>query len=100
MPIAAKPSCGGKADLWKGGFRKKAFDGYAARVNEDGTDLTTPVRRIRDANTLRGLAHPVRIQLLEELALVGPMTATELAARVGESAANCSWHLRQLARYG
>jgi DNA-binding transcriptional ArsR family regulator len=69
-------------------------------VNEDGADVTTPVRRMRDANTLRALAHPVRIQLLEELALVGPMTATELAARVGESAANCSWHLRQLARYG
>src|SRR5258705_10560118 len=59
-----------------------------------------PVREMRDANVLRALAHPVRIRLLEELALTGPMTATELAARVGESAANCSWHLRQLARYG
>src|SRR5699024_3447200 len=27
-------------------------------------------------------------------------TATEVAERVGESPANCSWHLRQLAKYG
>jgi DNA-binding transcriptional ArsR family regulator len=59
-----------------------------------------PMREIRDANMLRALAHPARIRLIEELAFGGPMTATELAARVGESAANCSWHLRQLARYG
>ncbi len=75
------------------------------RVNDHGVDgdrpgTTTPVRRMRDANMLRALAHPARIRLLEELALAGPMTATELAARVGESAANCSWHLRQLAKYG
>src|SRR5258706_15987459 len=46
------------------------------------------------------MAHPIRLQLLEELALDGPMTATELGERVGQSAANCSWHLRQLAQYG
>lgn len=66
---------------------------------EDGKRVL-PVREVRDANTLRALVHPARIRLLEELAFGGPMTATELAERVGESAANCSWHLRQLARYG
>lgn len=30
----------------------------------------------------------------------GEATATELSARVGQSVANCSWHLRQLAQYG
>jgi DNA-binding transcriptional ArsR family regulator len=60
---------------------------------------TVGLRDVRDARELRALAHPVRLALLEELA-VGPATATELAERVGESAANCSWHLRQLARYG
>lgn len=81
---------------------KESFRRYAARVDEDRlADATTmPLRRLQDANTLRALAHPARIQLLEELALMGPMTATELAARLGESAANCSWHLRQLAKYG
>jgi DNA-binding IclR family transcriptional regulator len=32
--------------------------------------------------------------------MIAPATATQLAERVGESPANCSWHLRQLARYG
>jgi DNA-binding transcriptional ArsR family regulator len=57
-------------------------------------------RELRDPKALRAMAHPVRLQLLEELALGGPMTATELGERVGQSAANCSWHLRQLAQYG
>jgi predicted ArsR family transcriptional regulator len=49
---------------------------------------------------LRAVAHRVRIRLLEELSVIGPATATQLSERVGESPANCSWHLRQLARYG
>ncbi|MGW5362468.1 ArsR/SmtB family transcription factor [Actinopolymorpha pittospori] len=59
-----------------------------------------PHRELRDAQTLRALAHPVRLRILEELAQRGPATATELADRLGKSAANCSWHLRQLARFG
>lgn len=30
----------------------------------------------------------------------GPLTATQLGERIGESAANCSFHLRQLAKWG
>jgi DNA-binding transcriptional ArsR family regulator len=59
-----------------------------------------PERHVRDPRVLRAIAHPVRLRLMEELAATGPATATELAERVGESPANCSWHLRQLARYG
>jgi DNA-binding transcriptional ArsR family regulator len=59
-----------------------------------------PSRRLRDPMQLRAITHPMRIRLLEELAFAGPATATELAERVGESPANVSWHLRQLARYG
>jgi len=50
--------------------------------------------------TLRALAHPVRIALLEALILTGPMTATEVGERIGESPTTCSFHLRQLAKYG
>lgn len=57
-------------------------------------------RELRDPRTLRALAHPVRLRLLDELAAIGPATATDLSERIGESPANCSWHLRQLARYG
>jgi DNA-binding transcriptional ArsR family regulator len=59
-----------------------------------------PHRRVGDAATLRALAHPVRLQLLEELLQYGPATATELAERIGDTQANCSWHLRQLHKYG
>jgi hypothetical protein len=49
---------------------------------------------------MRALAHPVRIALIEELVLGGAMTATEAADRIGESPTTCSFHLRQLAKYG
>lgn len=55
---------------------------------------------IDDTRALRALAHPVRLDLLEALAVHGPLTATAAAELVGESPANCSWHLRQLAKYG
>ena len=61
---------------------------------------TIPVRRLKDPRELRALAHPVRMGLMELLGLEGPMTATELAERLGESPANCSWHLRKLAEHG
>jgi DNA-binding transcriptional ArsR family regulator len=57
-------------------------------------------RELKDPRELRAFAHPVRLRIMEELAVAGPATATELADRIGESAANCSWHLRQLAQYG
>lgn len=55
---------------------------------------------MNDLIALRALTHPARQRLLKALAAAGTATATELAGHVGESPANCSWHLRQLARYG
>jgi predicted ArsR family transcriptional regulator len=57
-------------------------------------------RRSTDPRALRALAHPLRLRLLELLVLRGPMTATEAADQLGESPANCSFHLRTLAKYG
>ncbi|HLI01950.1 MAG TPA: helix-turn-helix domain-containing protein [Acidimicrobiales bacterium] len=59
-----------------------------------------PLRRLSDAETLRALAHPVRIALAEALYVHGPLTATEAGERIGETPTTCSFHLRQLARYG
>lgn len=60
-----------------------------------------PERELRDPAELRALAHPVRLAILDLLAHLGTATATELATELqSESPANCSWHLRQLARYG
>lgn len=53
-----------------------------------------------DARSLRGLAHPLRLQLLGLLRLDGPATASQLAARTGQSSGSTSYHLRQLAAYG
>lgn len=58
------------------------------------------LRELTDARTLRALAHPVRIALIEVLGLRGPMTATEAGEQIGESPTTCSFHLRQLAKYG
>ncbi|HET9125228.1 MAG TPA: helix-turn-helix domain-containing protein [Solirubrobacteraceae bacterium] len=57
-------------------------------------------RLASDLQTLRALTHPTRIALIETLAVHGPMTATEAAEFVGESPSSCSFHLRQLERYG
>jgi DNA-binding transcriptional ArsR family regulator len=59
----------------------------------------TGVREVSDLDSLRALSHPVRIALVEALALHGPMTATEVGQVIGESPTTCSFHLRQLARY-
>ncbi|MET9589430.1 helix-turn-helix domain-containing protein [Streptomyces sp. NPDC006516] len=53
-----------------------------------------------DTRTLRGLAHPLRIRLLNTLREFGPATASGLAERLGESSGATSYHLRQLAAYG
>ncbi|HEY7429726.1 MAG TPA: helix-turn-helix domain-containing protein [Streptosporangiaceae bacterium] len=55
---------------------------------------------LTDADAMRALAHPARIALLQHLALEGARTATECAPVVGLSPSACSYHLRQLARYG
>lgn len=53
-----------------------------------------------DAKGLRALAHPVRVQLVELLRTYGPSTATRLAARLGITSGNASYHLRQLGAAG
>ncbi|WP_017540615.1 ArsR/SmtB family transcription factor [Nocardiopsis halophila] len=63
-------------------------------------DVGPPQQREVDVETLRGLAHPLRMKLLEELAIHGPSTATALGARLGESSGSTSYHLRMLSRYG
>jgi DNA-binding transcriptional ArsR family regulator len=55
---------------------------------------------VSDARRLRALTHPVRLALLRELMLHGPLTATEAGELIGESPTTCSFHFRQLAKYG
>jgi DNA-binding transcriptional ArsR family regulator len=62
-------------------------------VSERTIELTDP-------RAMRALAHPVRMALLGLLRNHGPMTASQAAARLGESSGTCSFHFRQLAKYG
>ncbi|MBB2945027.1 DNA-binding transcriptional ArsR family regulator [Actinoplanes lutulentus] len=56
--------------------------------------------RISDARTMRALAHPARIEIVEHLTVTGAaMTATECAGLVGLSPSATSYHLRELAKY-
>ncbi|MFD7479907.1 ArsR/SmtB family transcription factor [Streptomyces sp. NPDC059837] len=59
-----------------------------------------PQVRNLDARSLRGLAHPLRMQLLDALRFGGPATASQLAEKLGESSGATSYHLRQLAAHG
>ncbi|MFF7854148.1 helix-turn-helix domain-containing protein [Streptomyces sp. NPDC007904] len=70
-------------------------------MDEPGTPQNPDPRIHRlDARSLRGLAHPLRMQLLNALRRGGPATASQLAAKLGESSGATSYHLRQLAAHG
>jgi hypothetical protein len=55
---------------------------------------------IADPAAMRALAHPLKWALMEVLLVEGSATSTRCAELVGDTQANCSFHLRQLARYG
>jgi hypothetical protein len=55
---------------------------------------------LTDPKAMRALAHPMRWALLEALAHAGTLTATQASEMLGESPANCAFHLRTLAKYG
>ena len=74
--------------------------GQTGQAPATGPPAVPELRKISDARTLRALAHPVRIALLETLTIEGAMTATEIGESIGESPTTCSFHLRQLAKYG
>jgi Helix-turn-helix domain len=63
-----------------------------ARLQEEGA--------LSDPKAMRALAHPVRMALLELLSVAGTLTATQASEVLGESPANCAFHLRTLAKYG
>lgn len=52
-----------------------------------------------DMASLKVLAHPLRVRILDELSMFGPLTASGLAERLGESSGATSYHLRQLEKH-
>jgi Helix-turn-helix domain len=59
----------------------------------DGVTLT-------DAKAMRALAHPLRMAIIELFSVRETLTATQVSESLGESPANCAFHLRTLAKYG
>ena len=61
-----------------------------------------PHLEVRDPKAMRALAHPLRMQLIEAIGQsdTRTLTATQASELLGESPANCAFHLRTLAKYG
>ncbi len=53
-----------------------------------------------DLESLKALAHPLRVKIFDVLSTYGPFTASGLAERLGESSGATSYHLRQLEKHG
>src|SRR5579875_1138641 len=76
-------------------------DGDARPASPTGPgSIERPVTRLTDPRALRAMAHPTRLALVGLLRREGPLTATQAGELIGESSASCSFHLRQLAKYG
>src|SRR6202044_366002 len=56
--------------------------------------------QVNDPALMRALAHPLRWALLEALLHAGTLTATQAGEILGETPANCAFHLRTLGKYG
>jgi DNA-binding transcriptional ArsR family regulator len=69
-------------------------------ARETKTREPLPPRAVIGAEALAALAVPARLALLNHLLAAGPRTASECAPVVGETASNCSWHLRALEKVG
>lgn len=61
--------------------------------------MSFDTRRLSTSAELKAFAHPLRLAIMEQLGLHGPMTASELGDALDETPANCSWHLRKLAEH-
>jgi hypothetical protein len=85
-PAGASPALPGVAD---------AGSGEPVRADSPGWFSLT------DPKAMRALAHPVRVALIEALGFADSqtLTATEASELLGESPANCAFHLRTLAKY-
>ncbi|MCU1471144.1 MAG: hypothetical protein JWQ39_2293 [Glaciihabitans sp.] len=53
-----------------------------------------------DLISLKALAHPLRVKIVDTLSTYGCFTASGLAERLGESSGATSYHLRQLEKHG
>jgi len=74
-------------------------DGPEAASADASRHLTEEIHT-SDPDRIRALAHPLRLQLIDLVQDHGEITASECAERLGQTVANCSFHLRVLERAG
>jgi DNA-binding transcriptional ArsR family regulator len=65
---------------------------------EQFTDASRPLYEVK-ANLFKGLAHPVRVRVLEVLSVHPGISVTELMADTGMEASHLSQHLAVLRRH-
>jgi DNA-binding transcriptional ArsR family regulator len=78
-----------------------ATSGQTAAPGEptDAGEEPDIAERVIDLESLKALAHPLRIRIFDILATHGSFTASGLAERLGESSGAMSYHLRQLEKH-
>lgn len=69
-------------------------------TGDTGAGAASGRRIVTDLAALKALAHPERAAILKLLMAGRPLTATECASSVDLSPSACSYHLRQLERFG
>lgn len=67
-------------------------------MDEPSRNAAEPKRTV-DVASLKALAHPLRVEILETISRLGPQTSGTLAEILGESTGSTSYHLRQLAKH-
>ena len=83
---------------WPGAQQETAAP--AAPAPGDGEGAREAPKELTDAKGMRALAHPVRLSLIDLFSYHETLTATQASDLLGESPANCAFHLRTLAKYG
>jgi DNA-binding transcriptional ArsR family regulator len=74
---------------------------HAADLGAEPSSTRHPgIDHVLPSTSLRSLAHPLRVRIYDELSAYGPLTASGLGERLGESSGSTSYHLRQLERAG
>jgi DNA-binding transcriptional ArsR family regulator len=67
-------------------------------MSNESTSSIRP-HRVVDLESLKALAHPLRVRIIDTLSTYGSFTASGLAERLGESSGSMSYHLRQLEKH-
>ena len=77
-----------------------AMPGRSRSAKDHAPDDATSSLRLEDPRSIRALAHPARLAIIDALADGEELTATQCAALTGLSASATAYHLKFLERHG